>query len=111
MLEARVLGVCIDALERGLGARALHLELRDEDGRLAAGALRVDHGPLVREEPEAGEVLDVIGAEEDVTAQLFAAHVLEQALAPLLELERRDHPRDLTCAARPRAQFPDRAET
>ena len=66
MLDPRVLGVGLDPLERRLGARSLDLELRHEDRRLAGDALRVDDRPLVREEPEAGEVLDVVGAEEDV---------------------------------------------
>ena len=82
VLEPRVLRVRLDPLERGLGPRALDLELRHEDRRLAAGALRVHDRPLVREEPEAGEVLDVVGAEEDVPGQARAAHVLEQPSAP-----------------------------
>ena len=90
VLEPRILRVRLDPLERGLGARALDLELRHEDRRLAAGALGVHDRPLVREEPEAGEVLDVVGAEEDVPGQARAAHVLEQPSAPVLQLRGRD---------------------
>ena len=82
VLEARVLRIRLDALEAGLGLRALDLELRHEDRRLAADALGVDHRPLVREEPEAREVLDVVGAEEDVAREALAPDVLQQPLAP-----------------------------
>ena len=90
MLDARVLRIGLDPLERRLGARSLDLELRHEDRGVAADALRVDDRPLVREEPEAGEVLDVVGSEEDVARATLAAHVLEEPLAPLLELRGRD---------------------
>ena len=86
VLDPRVLRIGLDPREGGLGARALDLELRHEHRRLAADALGVDHRPLVREEPEAGEVLDVVGAEEDVAGQAVAPDVLEQPLAPLLQL-------------------------
>ena len=86
VLDPRVLGIGLDPRERGLGARALHLELRHEDRRLAADALGVDHRPLIREEPEAGEVLDVIRTEEDVAGQALPPNVLEQPFAPLLQL-------------------------
>ena len=66
VLDPRVLGIGLDPLEGGLGARALHLELRHEHRRLTVDALGIDHRPLIREEPEAGEVLDVVGTEEDV---------------------------------------------
>ena len=90
VLDPRVLRIGLDPRERGLGARALDLELRHEHRRLAAGALGVDHRPLVREEPEAREVLDVVGAEEDVAGQAVAPDVLEQPFAPLLQLGGRD---------------------
>ena len=80
MLEARVLRVGLDALEGRLGAHPLDLELGDEDRHLAAGALRIDDRPLRREEPEAGEVLDVGLVEQDVPRASRAAHVLEQPL-------------------------------
>ena len=86
MLDPRVLRIGLDPRERGLGARALHLELRHEHRRVAADALGVDHRPLIREEPEAGEVLDVVRAEEDVAGQASAPDVLEQPFAPLLQL-------------------------
>jgi hypothetical protein len=90
MLEPRVLGVRLDPRERRLGAGPLDLELGNEHDRLAAGALRIDHRPLVGEEDEAGEVADVVLAEEDVAAEAVARDVLEQPPAPLLELGRRD---------------------
>src|SRR4029079_10513769 len=57
VLGPRVLGIGLDACEGGLGARALHLELRHEHPRLAADGLGVHHRTLIREAPEAGEVL------------------------------------------------------
>ncbi len=86
MLDSRVLGIGLDTRERSLGTRALHLELGYEDGGIATDALRIDHRSLVREEPEAREVLDVVRAEEDVAGQALAPDVLEQSLAPLLQL-------------------------
>ena len=86
VLDSRVLRIRLDPREVGLGARALDLELRHEHRRLAADALRVDHRPLVRQEPEPGEVLDGVGAEEDVAGQAVATDVLEQPFAPLLQL-------------------------
>jgi hypothetical protein len=86
VLDPRVLRIGLDPREGGLGARALHLELRHEHRRLAADALGIDHRPLVREEPEAGEVLDVVRVEEDVAGQASAPDVLEQPFAPLLQL-------------------------
>ena len=83
VLDPRVLGIRLDPREGGLGARALHLELRHEHRRLAADALGIDHRPLIREEPEAGEVLDVVRAEEDVARKAGAPDVLEQPFAPL----------------------------
>ena len=86
VLDPRVLRIGLDPLEVGLGARALDLELRHEHRRLAADALGIDHRPLVREEPEAGEVLDVVRTEEDVAGQAVAPDVLEQPFAPLVQL-------------------------
>src|SRR5437763_350989 len=74
-------------------ARALDLELGHEDHRVFLRALRVDDRPLVREVPEAGEVVNVRRVEQDVTAQPRTADMLEQALAPRGELLRRDSPR------------------
>ena len=87
MLDSRVLGIGLDTRERSLGTRALHLELGYEDGGIATDALRIDHRSLVREEPEAREVLDVVRAEEDVAGQALAPDVVEQSLAPLLQLD------------------------
>ena len=89
VLVSRVLGVRLDARKGRFRVRALDLELRHEHGRLAAGALRIHDGPLVREEPETREVLDVVGAEEDVARQALIPDVLEQSLPPLAELGRR----------------------
>ena len=68
--------------------------------------------PLGREEVEAGEVADVVVAEEGVAGQPVAADVLEQALASCLQLccgdaRRRIHgvAKSLRRAAR-RASFP-----
>jgi hypothetical protein len=66
VLGSGVLGIRLDACEGPLGERPLDLELRDEHRGLAADALRVHDGPLGREEPEPGEVLDLVRAEEDV---------------------------------------------
>ena len=59
-------------------------------GGLAADALRVDDRSLVGEEPEAGEVLDVVGAEEDVARAVLTPNVLEQPFAAPRELCGRD---------------------
>ena len=90
MLDSRVLGVGLDALEGRLGAHPLDLELGDEHDRLAGGALGEHDRPLGREEAEAREVLDVVLVEEDVAAEPVAAHVLEEPAAPLCQLARRD---------------------
>src|SRR5581483_8009393 len=58
--------------ELRLGAGALDLELRHEDRRLAADVLGVRDRPLVGQEPEAGEVLDVRVAGEPLGANLLA---------------------------------------
>ncbi len=86
MLCPGVLGVRLDALERRLGAHPLDLELGYEHGHLPRRALREDDRTLRREEAEAREVLDVAGVEEDVARQAFTPHVLEQSLAPRLQL-------------------------
>ncbi len=88
VLDAGVLRIALDALERRLRAHALDLELGHEHCHLAVCALHVDDGPLGREEAEAREVADVLLVEEDVAAQTPAAHVLEQPPAPRLELGR-----------------------
>ena len=90
VLDSRVLRIGLDPREGGLGAGALHLELRHEHRRLAADALGIDHRPFTREEPEAGEVLDVVRTEEDVAGQAIAPDALEQRFAPLLQLGGRD---------------------
>ena len=86
MLETRVLGVRLDPLEASLLAGARNLELGDEDRRLAGRGLRERDRTLVREEPEAREVLDVRLIEEHVPARAARADLLEQSFAPLLEL-------------------------
>jgi hypothetical protein len=65
VLGAGVLGVRLDPLEVGLGARALDLELGDEDGEVAGRALGQGDRPLGGEEVEAREVPDVVLVEED----------------------------------------------
>ena len=86
VLGARILGVRLDGLERRLRPDALDLELRDEDDRRAARALREHDGPFRREEPEPRQVADVVLVEDDVTRQAAAADELEEALAARLEL-------------------------
>jgi len=90
VLAPRVLGVGLDPLEGGLRADALDLELGDEDHRVAGGAEREDDRPLGGEEPEVREVADVVLVEEDAAREAASAHVLEQPLAPSLELPGRD---------------------
>src|SRR6185312_7260145 len=98
MLGARVLGVRLDPLEARLLARALDLELGDEDGHVPGRVLREGDRALVREEAEAGRVLDVRLVEEGDAAQPLGAGVLEQPLTALGELGGRDacrlHARD-----------------
>ena len=89
--RTRVLGVRLDARERRLGARALDLELGHEDRVVAAGAMQVDDRPLVRQEPEAGEVRDVRRIEEHVAARADRPHVLEQPRTAIRVLFGRDH--------------------
>jgi hypothetical protein len=90
MLDPRVLGVRLDPLEGRLGAHALDLELGHEDGHLAHRALGEDDGALGREKAEAGEVLDVVRVEQDISREPGVPHVLEQPLTPRLELRRGD---------------------
>ena len=90
MLRARVLGVGLDALERGLGANALDLELRHEHRQAAAGVDRDADRALGGEEVEAREVLDVAIVEQDAAGEAVGREVLEQTGAPGLELGRRD---------------------
>jgi hypothetical protein len=98
VLGTRVLGIGLDALEVGLGAGALDLELGHEDGHFAACTLGEYDRPLRRQEVEARQVLDVRLVEEDVAGELAAADVFEQPLATRFELRRRgagrDHSRD-----------------
>src|SRR5262245_56020184 len=98
MLGTGVLGVRLDPLEARLLAGSLGLELGDEHGHVAAHGLREGDRAFVREEAEAGGVLDVRLIEEDDAAQALRTGVVEQALAPFGELggryPRRLHPRD-----------------
>ena len=86
MLEAGVLRVRIDPLEGSLFAGARNLELGDEDRRVSGRGLCERDRTLVREEPEAGQVLDVRLIEEHVPARAARADLLEQSFTPLLEL-------------------------
>ena len=86
VLEPRVLGVRLDALEAGLLAHPLDLELRHEDRHLAADALREGDRALRGQEPEAGQVLDVGLVEQRVAGAAAGADLLEHARAPLLQL-------------------------
>ena len=86
MLVPRILGIGLHALEGGLGADAPHLELGHEHGRLPRGARDEGDRPLRGEEAEAREVLDVLLVEEDVAGEPTARDVLQEPLAPLLEL-------------------------
>ena len=93
MLEPRILGIRLDHVEAGLGVHPRDLEGRYEGRELALGALGDRDGALGREEAEAGEVADVIRAEEDVAPQAGAAHMLEHARAARLELALRNRRR------------------
>jgi hypothetical protein len=90
MLDPRVLGIRLDLLERRLGQHALDLELGDEREHVSSRTLGEDDGPLRGEEPEAGQVLDVVLIEDDVPAPPLAPDALEHPLAPPLELGDRD---------------------
>ena len=119
VLRPRVLGVRLDVGERRLGPDALDLEVGDEHRHLASRALGEDDGALGREEPEPGEVADVVLVEEDVAAQLVGADELEQPLtarprARSPGARRPDWPRRWPRATgraprRPRARFARRA--
>ena len=86
MFGPRILRIGLDPRKAGFGACAFHLEFRHEHGGLAAGAFGVDHRPLVRKEPEAGEVLDIRGVEEDVAGKAITPDVVEQPFATLAQL-------------------------
>src|SRR5581483_6644602 len=86
VLLARVLGVRLDPVEGRLLPGALDLELRDEDRRLALDGLRERDRPLVREEAEPRQVLDVRLVEDDDAGRALAARVVEEPLAPPGEL-------------------------
>ena len=86
MVDPRVLRVRLHLLEGGLRLHALDLELGDERAEVAGGVGDDGDRPLGREEVEAGEVADVVVAEQGEARQLVPAHVLEQLLAPLLQL-------------------------
>ena len=105
VLEPRVLRVRLDALEVGLLADALDLELGHEDDQLARRAADERHGTLGGEEAEAGEVLDVLLVEEHVAVELLLGNVLEQKLSADVQLVRVNaglHPHDFTrCRRRP----------
>ena len=90
VLDPRVLGVGLDSFELGLGAHTFDLELGDEDGHVPRGVRDERDGALRREKAEAREVLDVGLVEEHVARELQAPDVLEQRVAPRLELRRRD---------------------
>jgi hypothetical protein len=84
VLASRVLGVRLDPVEVGLGARARDLELGDKDQCVAAHALCEDDRALVRQEPEPREVLDVRGVEEHVAGRAELADLIKQPSATLL---------------------------
>src|SRR5215213_8995387 len=96
---ARVLRVRLDAREVAFGACPLDLELRHEDRVVAVAVLQVDDRPLVREKPEPGEVVDVVGPEDDVPGGTDRERVLEQPPAPAGELVRGDHAASLSPAS------------
>ena len=72
MLDPRVLRVRLDPLEGGLRAHPLDLELGHEGGEVAGRVADDGDRPLGREEVEAGEVADVVVAEEREAGQLVA---------------------------------------
>ena len=82
MLDAGVLRVRLDALERRLGANALDLELGDEHREASRRVDRDADRTLGGEEVEAREVLDVPVVEEDAAGRGPGGQVLEQAGAP-----------------------------
>ena len=86
MLVPRILGIRLDALEVGLGANALDLELRHEHHQVAGGIAGQRDGPLRRQEAEVRQVADVVLIEDDVPGQVVLGDVAQQPLAPLGEL-------------------------
>ena len=90
VVDPRVLRVRLHVLEGGLRPHPRDLELGDEGAEIAGRVPGDRDRPLGREEVEAGEVADVIVAEEDEARQLVSADVLEQRFAPQLQLCRGD---------------------
>src|SRR5262249_6988556 len=86
VLDPRVLGIGLDALELGFRANALHLELGDEHGQLTSGARDERDRPFCSEKAEAREVLDVLLVEEDVASKLLLPEMIEQAFPACTEL-------------------------
>ena len=86
VLASRVLGIRLDAIEVGLRADTLDLELGHEDDQLAGGAADDRHGAFRGEEAEAREVLDVFLVEEHVAVELLLDDLLEQKLAAHVQL-------------------------
>ena len=82
MLEARILGVGLDPLERRFRPHPLHLELGHEHHRLAARCSAQDNRPLRGEEAEGREVLDVVLVEEDVACESRSPRRLRQSVTP-----------------------------
>ena len=92
MLEARILGVGLDPLERRFRAHPLDLEFGHEHHHLAACALRIDDRSLRGEEAEGREVLDVVLIEEDAARESRTPRRLRQSLTPPPQLFRSGMP-------------------
>ena len=90
VLEPRILGIRLDALEVGLGADALDLELRHEHHQVARRVARERHRTLGRQEAEVRQVADVVLVEDDIAVQPLVGDMAEHPLAPLGELCRGD---------------------
>ena len=90
VLEARVLGVRLDPLERRLGTDSLDLELGNEHRLVASQVAHECDRSLGREEHEAREVLDVVLVEQDVAVEPLATAVVEEPLTSRQELLRRN---------------------
>ena len=94
MLDTRVLGIRLDAVEARLRLDAGDLELGDERRRLSVRALDVRDGPLRREEREPRQVLDVALVEDDVARRRAIRDERMQPLPPFAELVGADPGRD-----------------